>query len=60
MAEIVNLRRARKQARRAADRQEADENAARHGLTRGERRRQEAERVREITHLDHHRRETED
>ncbi len=60
MADIVNLRQARKQAKRAAERQEADENAARHGLTRGEKRRQEAERAKDIAHLDRHRRETED
>lgn len=60
MAEIVNLRRARKQAGRDADRQAADENAARHGLTKGEKRRQEAERAQGAAHLDRHRRETED
>ncbi|TPE50149.1 DUF4169 family protein [Amaricoccus solimangrovi] len=60
MTEIVNLRQARKQARREAERQAADENAARHGLTKGERRRQEMERARGLAHLDRHRRETED
>lgn len=60
MADPVNLREARKRAKRAAKRREADENAARHGLTKGERRRQEAERAGAIAHLDRHRRETED
>lgn len=60
MSEIVNLRQARKQARRDAERREAEANAARHGLTKGERRRQEAERARGIAHLDQHRREVED
>lgn len=60
MAEIVNLRKARKQVRRAAERREANENAARHGLTKGERRRLEAERAAGVRHLDQHRRETED
>lgn len=60
MAEITNLRQARKKARREADRQAADANAARHGLTKGERRRQEAERARDGAHLDGHRREIED
>ena len=35
-------------------------NAARHGLSKGERRRQEAERAKASAHLDGHRRETED
>lgn len=60
MSEIVNLRQVRKQARRDSERREAEENAARHGLTKGERRRQEAERARGVSHLDQHRREIED
>ena len=60
MAEIVNLRRARKQAGRDADRRHADENAARHGLTKGEKRRQETERAQGDAHLDRHKREIED
>ena len=58
--EIVNLRQARKRAAREAARREADANAARHGLSKGERRRQEAERAKASAHLDGHRRETED
>lgn len=57
MAEIVNLRRARKAATRAARAREADGNAARHGLTPAERRRQEAEAARAAATLDAHRRE---
>ena len=60
MAEIVNLRQVRKQSQRAAKARAGDENAARHGLSKGERRRQEAERARDDAHLDGHRRETED
>ena len=37
MAEIVNLRAKRKEAARKEARQKADENAAKHGLTKAER-----------------------
>jgi hypothetical protein len=57
MAEIVNLRQIRKQTRRETERQSADENAARHGLSKGERRRQEAERAKGAAHLDGHKRD---
>lgn len=60
MTEIVNLRTIRKQKAREAARREADAQAAKHGLTKGERRRQEDERARAEAHLDRHRRETED
>lgn len=60
MSEVVNLRLARKRAERDAARRAGDENAARHGLTRVERRRQEAERTAAGTHLDRHKRDTED
>ena len=58
MAEIINLRTARKQAARAADRQTGAENAARHGRSLGEKTRERAEAERAVTHLDGHRRET--
>jgi hypothetical protein len=43
MAEIVNLRSGKKQAARKAARAQADENAAKFGLTKAERARQKAE-----------------
>lgn len=43
MAEVINLRLARKARARTAAAQAADENRARHGLTRAERHRQQAE-----------------
>ncbi|HRO15735.1 MAG TPA: DUF4169 family protein [Paracoccus sp. (in: a-proteobacteria)] len=57
MAEIVNLRLARKAARRDAKRKAGDENAARHGLTPAERQAQQAEAGRAARRLDGHRRE---
>ncbi|MER2509558.1 DUF4169 family protein [Amaricoccus sp.] len=60
MSEVVSLRQARKRAERATARREADANAAKHGLSKGERRRQKAEREKAGAHLDGHRRETED
>lgn len=60
MTGIVNLRTARKQKAREAARREAETQAAKHGLSKGERRRQEVERARAEAHLDQHRRETED
>ena len=59
MAEIVNLRTRRKQAARDAARQAGTEAAARHGLTRAERTRQQAEAEAAARHLDGHRREGE-
>ena len=59
MAEIVNLRTAKKQAARNSARAKADENAAKFGRTKAER---EAERMRAekaTRDLDAHRRETE-
>jgi len=59
MAEIVNLRQAKKQAARQAARAEADSNAAKFGRTKAERDLQEA-RIRAAERLlDAHRRETE-
>jgi Domain of unknown function (DUF4169) len=58
MAEIVNLRTAKKQAARKAARAKADENAAKFGWTKAER---ESERMRTekaARDLDAHRRET--
>lgn len=57
MSEIVNLRTARKRAARAADRATADENAARHGTTRAERRKAAAEAEKAEHHLDGHKRD---
>ncbi|MFS0848435.1 DUF4169 family protein [Novosphingobium panipatense] len=52
MAEIINLRMARKVRERAANRAEADANRARHGRSKGERERLEAERARSERTLD--------
>ncbi len=60
MSDIVNLRQARKKAERAAARRAGDENAARHGLSKAERRKLAAEREKADAHLDRHKRETED
>lgn len=57
MAEIVNLSRKRKEAARAAARQKADENAAKHGLTRAERDLQKARAEQTRAKLDGHERE---
>ena len=55
MAEIVNLRRARKaQARRKAE-QEAAQNRSIHGLSRVHKERLEADKRGAEIHLDHHR-----
>ena len=58
MTTPVNLNRERKRRARAAERRRADENAARHGLTKAERRAREAEAKRTARGLDGHRRET--
>lgn len=57
MAEIINLRQARKQAARDAARRQGDENAMKHGRSRAQRQleQQAAERAR--TALDGHRRD---
>ncbi|MEO0682326.1 MAG: DUF4169 family protein [Pseudomonadota bacterium] len=55
MAEVVNLRHARKRRARAADRAKADANAARHGRSKAERDADAAEAGREARRLDGHR-----
>lgn len=57
MSGVVNLRAARKRATRAAERQAASENAARHGTTKAERRRLAAEAEKAERDLDGHKRE---
>lgn len=57
MAEIVNLRQKRKEAARKEARQKADENAAKHGLTRAERDLQKARAEQARAKLDGHERE---
>jgi hypothetical protein len=59
MAEVVNLRSARKQAARKAARAAADLNAAKHGLTKAERDIAKARAEKAAKALDGHRRETE-
>ena len=51
-ARIINLRTRRKQKARDAAKAGADANAAKHGLSRGARQQDEAERAREARHLD--------
>ena len=57
MAEIVNLRQAKKQAARKAARAKGDENAAKFGRTKAEREVQEARAEKAARDLDGHRRE---
>ena len=57
MAEVINLRLARKARARTAAAQAADENRARHGLTRAERHRQQAEAQRAARIIDGAKRE---
>jgi hypothetical protein len=57
VSKIINLRTARKRASRAAERQAAAENAARHGTTKAERRRTAAEAAKATRDLDGHKRE---
>lgn len=57
MAEIVNLRQKRKEAARVAARKQADENAARHGLTKAERDLQKARAEKSARDLDGKKRE---
>ncbi|WP_333816027.1 DUF4169 family protein [Tabrizicola sp.] len=58
MAEIVNLRQAKKQAARKAARAEADANAAKHGRTKAERDLEKARVEKAIRQLDGHLRDT--
>jgi hypothetical protein len=57
MAEIINLRQKRKEAARAAARQQADANAARFGRTKGRKSAEQAEKARSDALLDGARRE---
>lgn len=60
MAEIVNLRTARKRKARAAAEQKADENRSLHGRSKAEKHVETARRTREAATLDGHRREKPD
>jgi hypothetical protein len=60
MAEIVNLRMARKAKARAVDKAQADANRAQHGRTKTERKATEAETARLTRTVEGARRETED
>lgn len=60
MAEIINLRQARKAKRRAADGDAAAANRARFGRTKGDRQAQDAEAERQARLLDGARRDNED
>jgi hypothetical protein len=57
MGEVVNLRTAKKQAARKAARVKGDENAAKFGLTRGERALQKSQAEKSARDLDGHKRE---
>ncbi len=57
MAEIVNLRQAKKQVARKAARAEADANAAKHGRTKAEREIEKARAEKAARDLDGHHRE---
>ncbi|MBB1490053.1 MULTISPECIES: DUF4169 family protein [unclassified Paracoccus (in: a-proteobacteria)] len=57
MTQIINLSRARKDKARADKRRQGDANAARHGRTKAERLRDEAEAERAALSLDRHRRD---
>jgi hypothetical protein len=59
MAEVVNLRTARKQAARKAARTAADGNAAKHGRTKAERAVQQVRAEKAARDLDNHRRDPE-
>ncbi len=58
MAEIVNLRAKRKEVARSAARKQADENAAKHGLTKAEKTLQKARADQARETLDAHKRDT--
>ena len=60
MAEIVNLRTARKRKERAEKERQAEENRARHGRSKAGKLADQAERARETSLLDGHRRERTD
>lgn len=57
MTPIINLNRARKDKARAEKRRQADANAAKHGRSKAERLRDEAEAERAARILDQHRRD---
>ena len=59
MAEVVNLRQAKKQAARKAARSVADANAAKHGRTKADRELEKARAQKAAQALDGHKRETE-
>lgn len=59
MAEVINLRTAKKQAARKAARSTADANAARHGRTKAERDLEKTRADKAARELDGHKRETE-
>ena len=59
MAEVINLRTAKKQAARKAARSVADANAAKHGRTKAERELEKARAEKAAKVLDSHKRETE-
>lgn len=59
MAEVINLRQAKKQAARKAARFAADANAAKHGRTKAERELEKARARKDARDLDGHKRETE-
>ncbi len=59
MAELVNLRQAKKQAARKAARVAADANAAKHGRTKAERELEQARNDKAARTLDGHKRDTE-
>jgi Domain of unknown function (DUF4169) len=60
MGDIVNLRKACKQAARGRDQQQAAANRIMHGRNKAERKRENAEGERTRSHLDQHRIETGD
>ena len=60
MAEIVNLRSARKARKRADEKERAAENRALHGLSKAEKEAEAARRTRSETHLDRHRLDKDD
>jgi hypothetical protein len=60
MGDVVNLRKARKQAARRRDQQEAAANRVMHGRSKAQRRREAIESEQTRRHLDQHRIETGD
>ncbi len=59
MAEVINLRQAKKQAARKTARSVADSNSAKHGRTKAERELEKARAEKAAKALDGHKRETE-